>query len=72
MPSDEERAAFKRAELHRGHWCAECVAEAVAAERARIDDDLTTAYMVGYENGKDFAILHARAVHGCEHGQETK
>jgi hypothetical protein len=35
------------------------------------DEDMTTAYMVGYENGKDFAILHARAVHGCDHGNST-
>jgi hypothetical protein len=30
-------------------------------------EDMTTAYMVGYEKGKDFAILHARLVHGCDH-----
>jgi hypothetical protein len=35
-PTTEARAAFKRAELHRSHFCAECQAEAVAAERARI------------------------------------
>ena len=31
MSTEAGRAAFKRAELHRGHWCAECVAEARAA-----------------------------------------
>lgn len=41
-PTTEERIAFKRAELHRGHWCDDCATlarqQALTDAIAAVDD----------------------------------